>query len=47
LKYSKNIDSTKDVFRLPKDILSDRFKIKISGYVPVKKVALATSADEL
>jgi len=47
LKKSKNIGSIKSVFRLPGGFLSDRYYIEITGYIPVKKIVLATSPDEL
>ena len=47
LKFSKNTDGVRNVFRLPKGYNSDRQYISLSGYIPVKRVVIATSADEL
>jgi len=47
LKKNKTIDVVKSVFRLSAGYLSDRFYVVLSGYIPVKKLVLATSPDEL
>lgn len=47
LKKEKTLSSVENLFRLPAGYTSNRFYIRVSGYVPIKKIALATSPDEL
>ena len=47
LKKTKIIQDINNLFRLPAGYASNRFHIQVSGYIPIKKVVLATSPDEL
>jgi hypothetical protein len=47
LKKTKVIQGINNLFRLPAGYVSNRYYIQASGYIPIKKIVLATSPDEL
>lgn len=48
LKCNKVIEpADKKTFRLPSGFVSRRYYIELSGYIPVKSLVIATSADEI
>jgi hypothetical protein len=47
LRKSKTLSQPLNIFRLPSGYLGDRLYFELIGYMPVKKVILATSMEEL
>ena len=47
LKFTKLLNGVRNRIRLPSGYLGDRMYYQISGYIPVKKVSIATSMDEI
>ena len=47
LKKTKVVSDINNLFRLPAGFTSNRHYIEVSGYIPIKKVVLANSPDEL
>lgn len=47
LKKTKTLTTADNRFRLPGKYRSDKMMIEISGFIPVKKIVIATSPEEL
>lgn len=47
LKFTKNLNSEDNVFRLPGGFKGRKYEIKLEGYPPVLQVIMATSMEEL
>ena len=47
LKYSKTLSESSNMFRLPGGYLSDEIYFEVTGFMPIRKLVIATSTDEL